>query len=152
MWLILIALLRKKIRRGNPVRFENYIKFIKAVKECEKEIAFKELDRRNGLIVRYLSLYYGYIDVMVDKWIYDCSFTTSTPYLKFHENPQNKDKAHSYRILKQKRIHNLEYYDKVDDAPNLLDCTFRLKKDCKYMCKTGAIGEAHNVECLRVIR
>lgn len=87
---------------------------------------------------------------MTKKWVYETSFETSTPYLKFHDNPQNRDKAHSYRILKQKRIHDLAYYDKVDDAPNLLDCTFRFKKNINIY-KTGATGEMHNVECLRVI-
>lgn len=143
-------LMRKKIKRGTPSLFPSYRKFHKDMKSDERGvISFVDLDRRNGLIIRYLSLYYGYIDVMTKKMVYDHSFERKYTYWNFHQNPLYKDKVLPYRLLKQKCVHNLEYYDKVDDFPDLFDCTFRLKKDASIY-KVGSTGELHDRECIKI--
>lgn len=75
------------------------------------------------------------------------SHATSDSYSPIHLKYKNTPLT--YRFLKQKRIHNLEYYDLVCKGLTIYDNTYLLKKDF-LLYKAGVTGETHKAICIKI--
>jgi len=139
-------LLKEKIRRGTPKFFPYYTQFYKEL--GNSSMTFSRSDRRDRIIINYLSLYYGYLVVYTNVSNGECR---GYSYEKFYDNnPSYKNMPLTFRFLKSKRIHNLEYYDLVSEGKTIYDNTYILKKDV-MLYKLGATWESTDIICIKII-
>ena len=135
-------LLTKLIVRGTARFFPCYIQF-----KRNPTHLFENLCRRSRLILKYLCLYHDYLYVFCGKRVGESHGprATADTYSACHV----ETKPLFYRLLKQKRIHNLEYYDLVSKGPTFYDHTYILKQDF-VLYKAGVTSEFHDAICIKI--
>lgn len=138
-------LLQKITKKNNPHFYECYTKFYRNL--GNQEINFQYLNRRSKLIIKFLCLYYGYIMIETNVHMFHNMGYT---YWNFHDKAENRDKLFTYRFLRNKRIHELEYYDLVENHNNPMEIIYKLKKDVPIY-KVGATNERYDVSCIKVL-
>jgi len=136
--------LQKITHKNNPKFYDCYRKFYKEI--GNPLISFRYLNNKARLIIKYLSLYHEYLIVYTNK---EMSEMRGNNYSDIHDDVKYKNKPLEFRFLKQKKIHNLEYYDLVERKNNIYDSTFILKKDV-YIYKRGATKEIFNIDCIKI--
>lgn len=110
-------------------------------------IKFSLLTKIERCVVRYLSLYYGYLPLCVHKICYESS---GNNYEAIHGSHKYRNQLITYEFLRYHRIHNLSYYDLIIDASNPHKRAYKLKNDCDIR-NLGITNELHNIECVKII-
>lgn len=142
------ALLRIKIVKGTPSFFPVYIDFHRALKQGLTQISFPLLHTKQRKMIRLLSLYHCYVYVFCSKSLCETVAGHGDAYMKFLD--KNVDRPLTFRTLKAKRIHNLEYYTLVDDAPNVYDRTYLPIKEKIGTYIKCLSSESHSALCLKI--
>lgn len=109
-------------------------------------ICFFTLDWTSRYMVRYLALYHGYMYIFCSKILYECD---GPAYWNIHGAQHYRDRALTYRFLRQHSIHNLAYYELVEDAPRLIDRKYRLRRGLNVR-GIGNTLEIHDVQCIQI--
>jgi hypothetical protein len=137
--------LQKITHKKNPKFYECYIKLYREI--GNSLIKFESLNKKSKLIIKYLSLYNGYLTVHINKKSYE---TFGYNYYDIHSDERYKNKPLTFKFLKQKLVHNLDYYDLVEKKDNIYDSTFILKKDAQIY-KRGITKDVFDVDCIRIV-
>lgn len=137
-------LLQKLINKKNPHFYMEYIQFNRNINS--ELLVFTSLKRRSSVIVRYLALYHNFIWICVGRTQWE---GLGYKYYNFHTEKENIDQIFKYSFLKQKRLHNLKYYDLVSDADNVYDRTYKLKKGA-MIYKVGPTKDYLDIECIKI--
>jgi hypothetical protein len=112
----------------------------------DKVIKFDETRRVHRIIIHYLSFYYGYLYITTNRWYFE---RIGYSYFDIHDNPKYKDQPLTYSFLRQKRIHNLKYYDVYEKGSNIHNSTYTLKDVLIY--KKGATSEVRDIICTKIL-
>lgn len=128
----------------NPHFYKEHIKFRRSLGDAC--INFGCLSKKTSYIVRYLALYNDYIWICIERWQSEC---VGYQYSKIHNDTRYKDKPLTYKFLKSKRVHNLEYYDLIHKADNIYESTYKLKENV-WIGKTSATKDYINIVCIKL--
>lgn len=142
------ALLRKKTHVQEPSQSCLYMAFHRAMsKNGHTPLTFKSLNTQDRCIIRYLSLYYGYLCLFDGKQIHE---EVGNTYIDIHESPVYKHQVITYEFMCHHRIHNLSYYDLVIDSPFPLQRGYRLKQGV-IIKDLGKTRIWHHLRCIYVL-
>jgi hypothetical protein len=104
------------------------------------------MDKRNTLLINYLSLYNGYLYVCANNTLYE---DIGYSYSDVHENPLYSGVL-TYEFLKRKRIHNLKYYDLVENSDDIYQRKYELKEGVN-LYRIGATYERKDIACIKIL-
>ena len=141
------SLLQDVTHKNNPIFYPCYREFLKELAKGNPLITFESLNNKSRLIVKYLALYHGYLTVCTNKEMFEPLGYT---YSSIHNDVRYKNKPLTFRFLKTKKIHNLEYYDLVEKKDTIYDSTFKLKPGA-LIYKKGASTEIMDLTCIKII-
>lgn len=132
-------LIKKVSRKQNIKWFPCYIHFNKNLNNSL--IKFEQLKTKHRLIVYYLALFNGYIFVCTKNVMYE---KFGYGYDKLDPNT-----VYNYKYLKQKRNHNLKYFDLVEKGRDIWNNKYKLKKDAMVYKKDVTI-EIKDLDCIKI--
>lgn len=145
-------IIKKKEGHGNmhPPAFGCYRNFFKKL-DKPGPILLPGLEKRERLIIRYLSLYHNCVISVSNRVAREPAVPRkrdANRYSAFHLDPRFKDKPHDLRFLQLYKVHNLAYYDKVylEGAKHTM---FLLKKDVS-LDNLGATYIYYDLECIKM--